>query len=146
MKDATRAQRVTDMNDENFKGYEDESRISDTHMTEQDANRLAAAVNDAIRSTGQVEIPLDRAELPNRHGMTAIAHPRPTGETRGIIQIVDDSAWYVLVGNLEGCILTPKWYLKSDVEVIEVAHALMMLIEDSDDCVETIGCWDQAWI
>lgn len=147
MTNQTRADRIRELTDENLRSYEDESRATGAHMTEQDANKLAAAINDALKMSGQAVPELDREEFPSQaHGLTAVASLRPTGETRGIIQIVDGTAWYVMVGNLEGCVLYPKWYLKTDVEVVEVAHALMMVIEDADECVELITAWDEAWI
>lgn len=122
--------------------YEDEERAANSRLTESQANKLAAAINSALRSTGNHS---DGREVTGRN-YDAVAQPVPTGETRGIIQIVDDSRWTVTVGKVDGCCLLPIYHFTSDVEVAHFARMILMLIEDETEMLQTIDEWMERWL
>jgi len=119
-----------------FTNYEEQSRARESYMDEAYAMKLAASINDAFRKTDD-----ERSR-----NMDATAHPVPTGETKGIIQIVEENRWYVVVGRIDGCFLIPIYHFTSDVEVASFAKIVMMLIEDPDEMEREIERWNEKWL
>jgi len=145
--------KTTDRNfkmiDDKMTDCKDHDRERDSRMTEQDANKLAAAINAALRETGNLHNAYKHIDgIDDGMGLEAVAHPVSTGQTQGVIQIVDDSRWFVMVVKPDGRYLADKvWTLISDMEVVALGRQIYHTnnITPVYNCDAAFGQWFGEW-
>lgn len=117
--------------------YTDETVLGGAKLTEAEAYKMAAAINDALRQSGNYTDGFED----NGANMKAMAVPTPTGERRGLIEIVGDD-WHVVIGSVDGPILMPEYFIGSAMHVTYVAHSILLAVDDAD----AVNNWYTEWI